>query len=296
MAKRIMKHNLKVTLLLLSLFMASHIVGLYVTQHYLPIAEEIEIAPGIIFEKPQMDEQTSFLPIFIAILVATGLALILIKFNAMRLWKLWFFISVVFTLSISFGAFIPSIFAFTLAIILAVFKVIRPNVYIHNITEIFIYGALAAIFVPILNLFSVSILLVLISIYDMIAVWRTKHMVSMAKFQTKSKMFTGLLIPYNIPKEKSIQKTIPKGAKTKITNIPIREAILGGGDIAFPLLFSGVILKLYGFLPALLISFFAALALFFLFAIAEKKKFYPAMPFVAVGCFIGYLVLKLFFI
>lgn len=287
-----MKHNLKVTLLLLFLFLASHVVGLYVTKHYLPEAQAIELAPGIIFEKPQMDEQTSFLPIFIAILIATGLALILIKFSAMRLWKLWFFISVVFTLSISFGAFIPSIFAFVLAIILAIFKVIKPNIYVHNITEIFIYGALAAIFVPILNLFSVVILLILISIYDMIAVWRTKHMVSMAKFQIKSRMFTGLLIPYNIPK----QKPIPKGAKTKLVKIQIKEAILGGGDIAFPLLFSGVILKLYGFLPALVISFFAALALFFLFVIAEKKKFYPAMPFVSAGCFLGYLVLKLFFI
>ncbi len=294
-----MKHNLKVTLILLFLFLASHVVGLYVTQHYLPEAQEIELAPGIIFEKPQMDEQTSFFPIFIAILVATGLALFLIKFNAMRLWKVWFFISVVFTLSISFGAFIPSIFAFVLAIVLAIFKVIRPNVYVHNITEIFIYGALAAIFVPILNVFSVSILLVLISIYDMIAVWRTKHMISMAKFQTKSKMFTGLLIPYNVPAQKPIskgkltQKTIPK---SKLVKVQISEAILGGGDIAFPLLFSGVILKLYGFLPALVISFFAALALFFLFVFAEKKKFYPAMPFVSAGCFLGYLVLKLFFI
>lgn len=287
-----MKHNLKITLLLLFLFLASHVVGLYVTKHYLPEAQAIELAPGIIFEKPQMDQQTSFLPIFIAILIATGLALILIKFSAMRLWKLWFFISVVFTLSISFGAFIPSIFAFVLAIILAIFKVIKPNIYVHNITEIFIYGALAAIFVPILNLFSVVILLILISIYDMIAVWRTKHMISMAKFQTKSKMFTGLLIPYNIPP----QKPIPKGAKTKLVKVQISEAILGGGDIAFPLLFSGVILKLYGFLPALVISFFAALALFFLFVIAEKKKFYPAMPFVTAGCFLGYLVLKLFFI
>lgn len=287
-----MKHNLKVTLLLLFLFLASHVVGLYVTKHYLPEAQAIELAPGIIFEKPQMDQQTSFLPIFIAILIATGLALILIKFSAMRLWKLWFFISVVFTLSISFGAFIPSIFAIVLAIVLAIFKVIKPNIYVHNVTEIFIYGALAAIFVPILNLFSVVILLILISIYDMIAVWRTKHMISMAKFQTKSKMFTGLLIPYDIPK----QKPIPKGTKTKPVKIQIKEAILGGGDIAFPLLFSGVILKLYGFLPALVISFFAALALFFLFVIAEKKKFYPAMPFVTAGCFLGYLVLKLFFI
>lgn len=287
-----MKHNLKIIVILLFLFLASHLIGLYVTKYYLPAEKKFEFPAGIVIEKPEMDEQTSYLPIFIAILVATGLALVLIRFEALSLWKAWFFIAIVFTLSVSFSAFIPVLIAFILAVVLAIFKVFKPNVYVHNLTELFIYGALAALFVPVLNIFSVSILLILISVYDMIAVWRTKHMISMAKFQAKSKMFTGLLIPYKI--SKPVQKSFQK--KVALKQIPIREAILGGGDIAFPLLFSGVILKFYGFFPAILISLFAALALLFLFLIAEKKKFYPAMPFVAVGCFVGYLVLRVFFI
>ena len=85
--------------------------------------------------------------------------------------------------------------------------------------------------------------------------------------------------------------------KTKIKKVgkTHREAILGGGDIAFPLLFSGVILKTMGFLPAIITSLTAAIALLILFVAAEKKKFYPAMPFITLGCFIGYAAVKLFF-
>ena len=83
-----------------------------------------------------------------------------------------------------------------LAISLAAWKILRPNVFIHNLTEVFIYGGIAALLVPIINLFSAFILLLLISIYDMYAVWKSKHMVSMAKFQSEAKVFAGLLKRY----------------------------------------------------------------------------------------------------
>src|SRR3989344_759274 len=275
-----MKHTIKVTAIVLLMFLLAQLIGLVIVKQYLPR----ETLPFNI-EKPQIEEQTSFIPLFITIMVATLLALILIRFSAMRLWKLWFFLSVLFTLVIAFAAFIPQTIALILALILALWKVLRPNIYIHNLTELFIYGGLAAIFVPVLSIFSVSILMILIAIYDMIAVWKTKHMIKLAKFQASSKTFAGLLIPYSLKKPK------PKKGLSKKIMVPVKTAILGGGDIGFPLLFAGVILKISNsFLNAFIISIFAALALMFLFIIAEKKKFYPAMPFIAVGCFIGYLV------
>lgn len=277
-----MKHTLKVTLLLLFLFLAANVIGLFVTKHYLPA--EMQLPFNI--QKPQFEEQTSYIPIFTAIIFATILALILIRFASVHLFKFWFLLSVIFTLIISFNAFVPTIFAVIFAVVLGIYKVFKPNFYIHNFTELFIYGALAAIFVPVLNVFSCSILLVLISAYDMIAVWKTKHMISMAKFQAKAKMFTGLLIPYSIKPNKGL-------ADKNVKKVHVQEAILGGGDIGFPLLFSGVILKIYGFPYALIITLFSAIALFILFMLAEKKKFYPAMPFVTIGCFLGYLGIRL---
>lgn len=264
-----MKHTLQVTLILVILFFSAQLIGLLVTKNYLQ-----QPALPYNFERPELEEETSFIPVFITILIATFLILILIKFKAMTLWKYWFFIGIVFTLIISFFALLRPILgqisvyiATFLAILFAIFKVFRSNIFIHNFTELFIYGGLAGIFVPLFNLLSISILLILISLYDFIAVRKTKHMVSIAKFESKSKIFAGLFIPYGN-----------------------KEAILGGGDIGFPLLFAGVVLKIYGVLPAIITITFTSLALLYLFAISKKNKFYPAMPFLTAGCFLGFLV------
>jgi presenilin-like A22 family membrane protease len=259
-----MKHNLNIIVLLIGLFLMAQLIGLVIVNIY--TIEEQELPYGI--EKPQVEkEEVSFIPLIIFILIATGLFLLLIRFKATRLWRFWFFISVVFCLLIAFGAFLNEIIALVLAVFFGSYKIFRPNIIVHNFTELFIYGGLAAIFVPILNVFSVSILFILIIIYDMVAVWKTKHMIKMAKFQGKLKIFTGLLIPYK------------KGT-----------AILGGGDIGFSLLFAGTVLKYGGFFNGFLVSLFAGLGLLFLLLIAKKKKFYPAMPFIGAGCFIGYLI------
>lgn len=249
-------------------------IGLVVTKSSI---DNEDLPLGI--QRPEVEESSSYIYILIAIALATVVAVVIARLKAMKLWKFWFFVSIWFTLFISFnallrylspGTIIPVI-AFALAIILALWKVLKHNLFIHNLTELFIYAGLAAIFVPILNLTSVTILLVVISIYDIIAVWRTKHMVTLAKFQTKAKLFAGLHIPYG---------------KNK-------EAVLGGGDIGFPLLFLGVVLKQFNFWPAFVTLIFLTIALFLLLTMSQKNKFYPAMPFLSIGCFVGFWIGKL---
>lgn len=258
-----MKHNLKITLILLAFFLLAQFTGLLIVHKF----ATKELPYGI--KPPELEKEVSFLPIFIIILVTTFFAIILAKFRVSFLWKFWFFISVVLCLSIALSAFLQQAIAFFIAIVLAFYKVIKPNLVIHNVTELFIYGGIAAILVNIFNIYSISILLVLISIYDYIAVRKTKHMISLAKFQTRLRIFAGLLIPYG--KER---------------------AILGGGDIGFPLLFTAVAVRYYGYY-AFIIPFFTTFALFLLFLRSEKKKFYPAMPFITIGCFAGYLAMLL---
>src|SRR3989344_3382891 len=277
-----MKHTLKITLLLTFLFFLSHFIGLFVVQYYLPAESSLPL--GI--EKPQFSEETSYLPIGIARLIATLLALVLVKFQAYRLWKLWFFLSILLTISIAFNAFLPQSLALALALLFAFLKIFKPHVLIHNLGELFIYGGLAALFVPVLNILSALILLVLISVYDMIAVWKTKHMLALAQFQSKNKVFAGLNVPYHLEVGRKV-----RGKKKKVS---VEQAMLGGGDIGFTLLFSGVILKIYGFESALFVSLITTLSLLLLFVFAEKKKFYPAMPFLSAGCALGYLILLLF--
>ena len=69
--------------------------------------------------------------------------------------------------------------------------------------------------------------------------------------------------------------------------IKVNLAILGGGDVVFPMILAGVVLRQFGPLSAIIVSICAALALLGLFYISKKGKFYPAMPFISVGCFLG---------
>ena len=69
-------------------------------------------------------------------------------------------------------------------------------------------------------LFAVFVLLILISVYDFIAVFKIKHMITLAKFQTKSKVFAGLFVPYR--REKAKEKTTEKSPGKKLVNFSIR--------------------------------------------------------------------------
>lgn len=306
-----MKHNIKINLLLIGIFLLAQLIGLFIVNHYIDHKKTTET--GTVqwqelpynIERPQVENQsTSFIYMMVAILVGTLIFFVLIKFRKAVLLKLWFFLTIWVTLTIAFGAFASQFVAVILALIIAVVRVFKPNVVLHNLSEIFIYGGLAAIFVPILNIFAAFMLLIAISVYDAIAVWKTKHMVKLAEFQVQSKVFAGLFIQYGRQNEKyslkpniSIKTTPGKNMAKSST------AILGGGDIGFPLIFAGAVMKslmlnesiLIGFLKTLIIPLFAATALFILLLKGDKNKYYPAMPFISAGCFAGYFITLLIY-
>ncbi len=253
-----MKHTPKITLILLALFFVTQLIGLKITSYYLKT-----------FKTVPQGTDTAFLPLMIMILLATLLALLLFRFKLFRIWKIWFLLSIWFMLSLSLSVFIPDTLAVLIAAVLAALKVYRPSVILHNFTELFIYGALAAIIVPLLNVISASALLIGISVYDYVAVRKTGHMIKLAKAQSEEKTFAGLAVPYG----KSL-------------------AILGGGDLGFALIFAGVVMKRFSLswfsLGSMIVPLCTMMSLAFLFYMGEKKKFYPAMPYISIGAFVGY--------
>ncbi len=297
-----MKHTLAITLVLVAVFFLAQVIGLIITD--LSIEKKAVDESGNVnvtysglpmgMERPDLDKtkpQNIVAFIVVAILIGTTLVLILRKFNAFRTWKIWFLMSVTICLTIAFNVLLKktplgnnAIYsAASFAIILSVLKVYRPNFIIHNFTEIFVYGGLAVIFVPILSFKSVVLILLVISVYDMIAVWQSKHMVKLAKFQTESKVFAGLAIPYTLPKHSTGTKQSTTAKKEEV-----KSAILGGGDVGFPLLFAGVLMEQFGMLKVMIIPVMASIGLFLLLYYAKKDRFYPAMPFLSAACFAGY--------
>ncbi len=308
-----MKHNLNVTILLLSIFLLTQVFGLYLIKA--DITNIIELDDGIVVrhgdttlgERPEMEGSASFIYLVSAILFGTLLILLIMKYGKVNIWKTWFFIAVFLSMSVSLGVLVNFKIAFFLAFIFALLKMFKRTSLIHNLTEILVYSGIALLIVPLLDLFWASMLLIVISLYDLYAVWQSKHMIKMAKFQTKSEIFAGLNIPYMKTNKtlKTKKSTTKKSSKSKLVELSLpkpsksRNAILGGGDVAFPLIFSGVamehLIKLsivpeFAFIKAVIMSLVITIALGLLFKYAKKDKFYPAMPFVSAGCFIGLLI------
>ncbi len=304
-----MKHKPPIITLLLIFFVIAQLIGLALIDYdATPTISEDNVTMVVEFSetaagpRPELSGVETLIYLVVGIGIATLilLGLIKLKFGG-KLWKVWYFLAVTTALTIAFGVLIPHFLAFILGAILALFKILKHNFYTHNITELFMYAGLAVMLVPLLDLFWAIILLLAISLYDAYAVWKSKHMVKLAQFTTKQNLFAGLAITYTEDGKKNTTKksTSKKGAQKKVK---MKQAILGGGDIVFPLLFSGAVLinllqsgftKLAAFGLSAIIVAGVTTSLALLFIKGKKEKFYPAMPFLTVGCLVGYGVLQL---
>ncbi|MBD3252107.1 hypothetical protein GF386_00055 [Candidatus Pacearchaeota archaeon] len=307
-----MKHSIKVTAILITVFLITQLIGIAVISYYnisenaLPYGME---PPSEIRPKPfDLPFQ-----ILLSFLIAISLFFILTQIKAEGFIRFWFFAVTILALGISLNVVFSSvdfiyssIIAFIVAIPFAFVKIYKRNILVHNLTELLIYPGIAAVFVPILNILGIIILLLIISLYDIWAVWYSEFMQKMANYQINNlKFFTGFFIPYASKKEKQkikkIKQKYEKKSKKDLENkfkkakIKVNLAILGGGDIIFPIITAGVFIKVFNsIIPGLVISLFSTIALFTLFFLARKGKFYPAMPFLTIGIYLAMIFNWLF--
>jgi len=132
----------------------------------------------------------------------------------------------------------------------------------------------------------VIVFLAIFSLYDFIAVYKTKHMIKMAKDMMERKAILGLVIPLRASDFLEDLKEVQLGG---------RFLILGGGDVVFPLLLAVSTLS-DGLFNALVVVLFALAGLFlsfWLFAVQKTREPIPALPPIALASVIGYLIAKL---
>ena len=159
----------------------------------------------------------------------------------------------------------------------------QPSVLIHNICIILGIAGLGASLGLRLEPVMTAILLIAFSVYDFIAVYKTKHMVKMAKEMIEHQAVLALVIPRGL----SGFKGELKGIKTKG-----KYLILGGGDIAFPLLLSVSLLR-QGILPSLVVAVFSLIGLllsFLIFTSQKIKRPIPALPPITLFSVLGLLI------
>jgi len=159
----------------------------------------------------------------------------------------------------------------------------KPSVLIQDLLIILGIAGTGSILGLSLNPLMVIALLIIFSIYDFIAVYKTKHMIKMAKEMIESRAILALVIPPNIfGFRDSLEKIEPGG----------KFLILGGGDVVFPLLFS-VSLIPSGIFNSLIVAIFSLIGLFagFWFFISQKtRQPIPALPPIALFSIIGFFI------
>lgn len=223
--------------------------------------------------------------------------LILFFVFAFKYKKVAHFFFKAFLLIIVFGGaqFIAGAFNFThqanyswdlifAVVVLICFLLIR-NVFMHNIGVILGIagiGALAGLSIsPNMAVF----FLVILSFYDILAVYKTKHMVQMAKTMLESGAAFGFLIP-------STLKGFFSNKKEAHAQTGDQFMILGSGDTAVPLILASSLAKT-SLVQAVVVAAFAIVGLFIthlLFINQTKRAPMAALPPIATMAIIGYLV------
>jgi len=236
-------------------------------------------------------QEISFSKFVLNFLLATLFLLIVIRFVQIKkikgaIFKTLFLIAVFFGGFISLSLWLGDFLALILIVILIFLWTNKPLVLFQDILIFLAIAGLGSILGLGFKSQTAITLLIFFSAYDLTAVYKTKHMVEMAKAMVESKSFLGLIIPSDL-----------SGFKEKLGNIEPggNFLILGGGDIALPLILC-VSLVSQGFFNSLVIVFFSTLGLlvnFYIFISRKNKHPIPALPAIAIFSIIGYLITKI---
>jgi len=247
--------------------------------------EEIFVAQNI---SPQPISPWQFLFYFFLATVFLLFIIYFFKFKKGKglILKLLFLLAIGFGDIFFFSLFLPDILNFLIVSILIFFLIKKPSLIVHNLAVVFAVAGVGAGVGIRLTPDMVILLLLIFSIYDFIAVYKTKHMVKMAKEMVKGQAILGLVIPQKISDFPTYLKEVKPGG---------RFLILGAGDIVFPLILA-VSLIPQGILNSLIVALFSLVGLFagFLIFISKKtRQPMPALPPIALFSIIGYLATRI---
>jgi len=207
---------------LIIIFVVTQLIGLAVGSALIGAiaAGDIE-QPTIITDNPEDVENA--IGLFVYIIVFTVILLIAIKFlKGAFLFRLLEAFVVFIASLIVFGVFLPGLELLFAVLLVALRFAIPRNVMLRNATAVIAIAGVGSLIGISMGLLPVLIFLVLLSAYDLIAVFGTKHMVTLAKGITKR----NLAFTVALPTEE-------------------HQFELGTGDLAMPLMLAVSVMRSY---------------------------------------------------
>lgn len=205
----------------------------------------------------------------------------------------------VFTLMFAWGVLaatqsLPQAASITMAVIAGLAWLFFARVWLHNLLLLVALAAAASVFGYLFSPLTFMIFMLVISVYDVVAV-RFGYMVWMSDKLSESTSLPAFVFPRSLH-DVSIKLQAVSFSELRKEEAGKREfAILGGGDIGFPLMLAVAVYFEYSFNSALMVGFCALLGIMgaFLFqAFWLKGKPMPALPPITLFSLIGYLIAR----
>jgi len=248
---------------------------------------------------PEVPAPSSLLPIllyFAGLIVVVGLVLFFIPLSALK-----YLFRVLFALLFTWGVFILCVFwlplwaAVAIALAAGGAWLFFTRIWLHNLVMIIAVASVAAVFGRLISPWTAMILLGALALYDFFAV-RFGYMLWMANKMSQTVALPAFILPRHVAELRSlvVHMDLTKVAETDPEDRAY--SVLGGGDIAFPLLLTASVYFASGLGSSLIIAAFGLGGLVTAYLIQSyilKGKPMPALPPIAVLSLIGILIVML---
>jgi presenilin-like A22 family membrane protease len=257
--------NKKFILYFIIIFIFVQIIGLFVSNYYI----QNNLVTGIVTNNPNDIINVIFI---VSYMLAFTIFLLVFKKIFKKTKLLLILEAIVFfsSLSVVFFIILPELAAYCLAIYLLIIKNIiskynKTSIWYNNFILALSLAGAGSILGLSFGIIPVMVLITILAIYDLIAVFYTKHMINLANLFIEKKV-------------------------NFIFEIPTKERLfrLGGGDIAIPLLVSSSLFNILiikyslfiSLIPIILIWIASIIGLIWTFYILSTKKVkaLPALP------------------
>ena len=228
--------------------------------------------------------QLELFQFLVSFFVATALMLAFLKFfKGKFLFQMFFGAAVIFGAQGPLGLMVSPWQAFLISFGIVGLRFILPRIWTQNLAIILAAAGIAASLGLSVEPSLVILILIFLSIYDVVAVYKTRHMVKLFKGIAERGVYLALVIP---------EKISGWGNKFADVNKSKNYVFIGTGDLALPLFFSVSALPL-GIIHSAAIIIGAILGLLadhLFFVTQKKRKPIPALPFIAFFSIVGYLL------
>jgi presenilin-like A22 family membrane protease len=234
---------------------------------------------------------------FFGVVVLMGLVLFFLPLSKLRL-----VFRALFTLLFAWGVFIvvalylPPAAAYAVAIVAGIAWLFWARIWLHDLLLLITLAGSGSVFGFLFSPWTFMIFMLVVAVYDILAV-RFGFMVWMADKLSETYTLPAFVFPRKIRDWKLPLRNVQVGNLEKEESVRRDYAILGGGDIGFPLMFAVSVFFAANLASAILVGIFALMGVISAFLIQLlwlKGKPMPALPPITLLSLIGFLIASFF--